>query len=666
MRSRVVAGALVLTGVALVAGSAVAASRPPASAFVLASLATGLMFGLTGLLLVALRPGNLLGPLLAVAGSALTGEFALREYAHRGLPGAAPAAWAGLALDPLFFPVPVALILLLFPDGRLPSRRWRPVAIAGLVLTGAAVLGAGLRRGPLVDESFGRTYDWPGVLPISAGQLEALVPAGLLLLLAAVVNLLIRLARASGEQRRRLIPLALAGSLAIGFLMAQGVPGLDDVGEAGFVVAVAVGFPAALAVGALRYRVWDLDQVLVAAIVYGSLTVLVTALYVGVVVTIGQAGPEPSLLPSVVATALVAVLFAPVKERIGRAARRLVLGVRATPYEALAALPHQLAEAPVTADVLPRTAQALTLGLGVPAARVRTVDGRTAWFPAESPATGLIVVPVHHLGAPVGDVAVQPSADRPLSTSDHRLLADLAAQAGPALRGVLLAGELAARLAELRASRRRLVTAENRGRRRLERDIHDGVQQHLVALAVSLRAGAVGEAQEHLDRCIQDLRDLTRGIYPPVLAGRGLAAALKARARSAPGDVRVVAGPGAEGARFPEDVELAAYFACLEAVQNAARHAPGAAVTLSLDAAGGRLLFTVADDGPGFDPAAATDGTGLVGLVDRVGAAGGSVAVESAPGRGTTIRGELPVTPDAREGGPAGREPAALTELVDG
>jgi signal transduction histidine kinase len=641
MRRRVVpAAAALLAALAVTAGAAVIGSAPPSLVFVLTSLGVGLMFGLTGLLLVALRPGNALGPLLTVAGTALTLEYALREYAYRGLPGAPVAGWAGMSLDPLFFPVPIALILLLFPDGRLPSRRWRPVVALGLVLTVLSVLGTALREGPLHDVSYGYWIPWDGVVAITEGRLEAVTSAGLLLLLAAVVELIVRIARSCRVRRQPMIPLALAGSLAVAFLVVQQLPGLKGVGQAGFVAAVAVGFPVALAVGALRYRVWDLDQVLVGAIVYGSLTVLITAVYVTAVVGVGA---RTSVLPSVPATILIAVLFAPVKERLERAARRLVLGVRASPYEALAALPHQLAEAPMASDVLPRTAEALTAGLGVPAARVRTADGNTAWSPAPAPEDGLVVVAVQHLGEPVGDVAVLPSADRPLSTADRRLLADLAAQAGPALRGVILAGELAARLDELRASRQRIVTAESRGRRRLERDIHDGVQQHLVALAVSLRSGTQAESQEHLDRCLQDLRDLARGIYPPVLAARGLVAALKGQARAAPGTVRVVGGPGSD-ARFPEDAELAVYFACLEAMQNAAKHAPGAEVTIGLEATDDRLAFAVADDGPGFDPAANGGGTGLVGLADRLGAVGGTVSVDTRIGTGTTVRGELPLS----------------------
>jgi signal transduction histidine kinase len=518
--------------------------------------------------------------------------------------------------------------------------------VLGVALVVVSVVLSALWRGPLVDRSYGYEIPWRGVLAVD-GLLEVLTSTGLLVVLAAVVSLPLRLARSTGEQRQRLLPPVLAGGLAIAFLVVQQLPGPHDVGVAGFVVAVAIGLPAALAVGALRYRLWDLDRVLVAAVVYASLTALITAVYVGVVVGLGRLAATGSLLPSIVATALVAVLFAPVKERVGQAARRLVLGVRASPYEALAALPHQLADAPVAADVLPRTARALALGLGVPAARVRAFGGGTSWFPGEAPDAGLVVVPVRHLGDVIGDVAVLPSADRPLSTADRWLLADLAAQAGPALRGVILADQLAARLdeltaqsAELRASRERIVTAEARGRRRLERDIHDGVQQHMVALAVSLSSGDVAASREHLDQCIQDLRDLARGIYPPVLATRGLAAALRALARAATGNVRVVA---ADDARYPENVELAAYFTCLEALQNAAKHAPDAAVTITLSSAEGTLSFTVADDGPGFDPAAVPAGTGLIGLADRLGAVGGSLRVDAAPGAGTRIAGRLPL-----------------------
>ncbi len=360
------------------------------------------------------------------------------------------------------------------------------------------------------------------------------------------------------------------------------------------------------------------------------------------------------------------------RDRLNRAARRLVYGVRATPYEALAALPHRLADSPEVEDVLPHTAQVLAVGLGVPAARARAFlpDGRqqVAWWPdGDTTAVGedeLTSIAIRHLGVVVGDISVRVSADRPLGSADRRLLADLAAQAGPALRGVGLAAQLRAQLdqitrqaEDLRASRERLVSAQAAERRRIERDIHDGAQHELVSLAVRLTAaqelvlagdrrasGAIIESRAALDRCIDELRELGRGIFPPVLAARGLASALRARARSSPEEVHLVVAEESDGARVDPGVELAVYFCCTEALQNAAKHAAGARVVVHLEVTETELRFDVADEGPGLaDVPQAGEGTGLVGMQDRLGAVGGVLTVTSSPGRGTTISGRVPL-----------------------
>jgi signal transduction histidine kinase len=364
----------------------------------------------------------------------------------------------------------------------------------------------------------------------------------------------------------------------------------------------------------------------------------------------------------VLATAVAAVLFAPVRDRLTRAARRLVLGVRATPYEALAVLPRRLAETFEVDDVLPDVAAALTGGLGVPAARVRAFldDGsrRVAWSP---PGTG-------RPDADLTVVAIAPSPDRPLSPADRRLLADLAAQAGPAVRGVgltaLLRGQLAqitAQAAQLAASRQRLAAAQVGERRRLERDIHDGAQQQLVGLAVRIQAvqrlaggdpgltEALADCRDDVEACIDGLRELARGIYPPVLSARGLVPALRARARTALSQVNVLAAGGVDRQRFSAGVENAAYFCVLEAVQNAAKHAPGSPVMIRVDARDGALEFIVTDTGPGFTPGerAGDDGSGLVGMADRLAAVGGTLTVTSAPGEGTAVHGTIPVPPSS-------------------
>jgi signal transduction histidine kinase len=680
MRQRLAAvAAATVVAVAIGTAIAVLGHDDPAVpvVFVLATIATGLAFALVGALLLGLRPRNALGPLLYVSGFGAVAQFVLREYAYTGLradPGslswADVAGWAGLALGPLFFPVPLALVLLLFPDGRLPSPRWRAVVGGALALVAAQVALLAVRTGPLPDESFGYTIPWRGLVPVPAIAVEALNTVGVWLLAAAAVALVWRYRRAGAEGRQRLKPLALAAAFAILGLVVGVLPGLGEAGTVLFVVAVVVGVPLALAVGALRYRVWDLDRFIVGAIVYGLLAVLITGVYTGVAVGFAALAGN-SLLPSIVATGLVAVVFAPVRDRLSRAARRLVYGVRASPYEALAALPHHLAEAPTVDEVLPVTANALTRGLAISAARVRVLlDGAEliAWSPAVPEDTSdLQVVPVRHLGQVVGDVAVLPPQDRSLGAADRRLLTDLAAQAGPALRSVALASALRARLAELteqsaqlRASRQRIVAAQLAERRRLERDVHDGAQQRLVAAAMRIQtaeelarrgesgmAEALGECRDAVAKCIDELRELARGLYPPVLAARGLAAALRARARLGGRPLVLTISPTIDGVRLPPDIEIGAYFCCLEAMQNAAKHAPAATVTLGLDLVAGSLTFSVADDGPGFDSASATHGTGLLGMADRVGALGGTLEIRSTAGGGTVVAGSIPVNSGA-------------------
>jgi signal transduction histidine kinase len=261
--------------------------------------------------------------------------------------------------------------------------------------------------------------------------------------------------------------------------------------------------------------------------------------------------------------------------------------------------------------------------------------------------------PVRHQGEVLGAVAVRmPKAD-PLSPTTEKLMEDLAGQAGLILRNVRLTEELKAKLEELRASRQRLVTAQDEERRRLERNIHDGAQQQLVALAVNLKLARTvsakdpQKAQEILDRlqteaqeAMENLRDLARGIYPPLLADKGLAAALEAQARKATVPVSVVP----DGIRrYPQEAEAAAYFCVLEALQNTSKYAAATRATVRLAERDRELVFEVIDDGQGFDPSATPRGSGLQNMVDRVEALGGTVEVASAPGEGTTVTGRIPV-----------------------
>jgi signal transduction histidine kinase len=258
---------------------------------------------------------------------------------------------------------------------------------------------------------------------------------------------------------------------------------------------------------------------------------------------------------------------------------------------------------------------------------------------------------------------------RAFGQGEQRLLVALAQRAGLAIQNARLferaqhaaALEERQRLArelaeELRASRQRIVAAQDAERRRLERDIHDGAQQQLVAVAVNIRvaqeltetdpAEAIGllvAIGEQLGEALGNLRDLARGIFPAVLADRGLVAALEAQLRRGPGArAQLVADPAMATVRLAPEVEAAAYFCCLEALQNCAKHAGGAPTQVRLALEDAWLAFTVSDSGPGFDDTVARDGTGLQGMADRLAAIGGTLEVRSQLGHGTVVRGRVP------------------------
>jgi signal transduction histidine kinase len=255
-------------------------------------------------------------------------------------------------------------------------------------------------------------------------------------------------------------------------------------------------------------------------------------------------------------------------------------------------------------------------------------------------------VPVRHQGEVLGALSITKKAGDPLTPTERKLVDDLAAQGGLVLRNVRL-------IDELRASRRRIVAAQDERAKQLERNIHDGAQQQLVALTVKLRllgqlasrdpartAQMASELQTEATEALEDLRDLARGIYPPLLADKGLPTALEAQARKAAVQVSVETdGVG----RYPPDVESALYFCCLEALQNVAKYAHATHAGVRLSASGEELAFEVSDDGSGFDPISTGYGTGLQGMADRLDAIGGTLEVRSQPGMGTTVTGRVPV-----------------------
>jgi signal transduction histidine kinase len=257
-------------------------------------------------------------------------------------------------------------------------------------------------------------------------------------------------------------------------------------------------------------------------------------------------------------------------------------------------------------------------------------------------------VEVRHQDELLGALSVATPPSDPMNPSKAKLVQDLAAQAGLVLRNVRL-------LEDLRESRRRIVAAQDERAKQLERNIHDGAQQQLVALTVKLRllgqlasrdpvrtAEMASELQTEATEALEDLRDLARGIYPPLLADKGLGAALEAQARKAAVQVSVETdGVG----RYPQDVESALYFCCLEALQNVAKYAHATHAEVRLSASGDELAFEVTDDGDGFDTGTMPPGSGLQGMADRLEALGGILEVRSEPGAGTTVTGRIAARP---------------------
>jgi len=638
-------------------------------------------FATVGALLGWKRPANPIGWLMCGTALSYTVGDVGQLLFLRSVRTQALGNWLGWAW--LFGIGLVALVLLLFPTGALPSRRWRPVAWAAAA--GLAGWVVGNIFAPVIFTADSRPANPFGIGGLAGKAFLILAVGGAALIalsgVAAMVSLVFRYRRARTGERAQLKWLVYAaGLIVVANLATLGAPSqLQNAVTSGATAAV----PVAIGVAIFRYHLYDIDLVINKTLVYGSLAAFITGVYVAIVVGIGallQHGTRPSLGLSILATAVVAVAFQPVRERVQHLANRLVYGKRATPYEALSTFAGQLGAAVPAEDLLPQLARVLADATGATRTQVWLADGgrlrlQTAypaddqdeperrWVPVPLPRQGLPALPgltmafeVSHGGERLGALALAKRPGEALTPVEGRLAAQLAAQAGLVLHNAGLTGQLKERMAELRASRKRIVEAADGERRRLERDIHDGAQQQLVALSVMARLAEATvdsdkegarallvQAQTDATEALENLQDLARGIYPPLLADQGLAAALEAQARRSPVAVTVEAdGLG----RYPQEAEAAVYFCVLEALQNVAKYAAASRATVRLagpSGTGGIVEFSVTDDGTGFDPGAAGFGTGLQGMADRMAALGGDLQVRSQPGHGTTVTGRLPV-----------------------
>ncbi len=630
-----------------------------------------------GFLIAARHPRNPIGWILCLSAlSGLIGEFA-KQYANVGLsrgPGSIPGieamAWlACVSTISTAWPV-LTLGFLLFPNGHLPSRRWRPLASlsAGVIALVTAMIaflpGQLALEFPSVRNPYGVGSAYPPLLMAIGGL------AGYVLwacVLGSIASMYVRLRRARGEQRQQIKWVTYAATLvgieAIVSIALHPVPDYQPGSVEGPIVVTILAI--AFGVAILKYRLYDIDVVISKTVIYGTLAVFITTVYVALVVGVGTAvGVQGtrSLALSILGAAVVAAVFQPVRERVERLARRLVFGKRSTPYEVLARFSERMAAIHPTEDVLPGMARLLAEGTGSARAEVWLRFGEqqhmVARWPREesgperqrAPDTELpdsradtCTVLVRHHGEVLGALAVRMRPGFQLSPPEEKLLADLAGQAGLVLRNARL-------VEDLRRSRERLITARDAEQRRLERDIRERVARPLSAVAAVLdcppplvgtdeERQIITELRAETASALIELHDLARGVYPPLLASDGLAAALRAHVGALPLPVTIEAdGVG----RLQHDVEAAVYFCCLEAMQNVSKHAKARRVRVSLSKRPSRLEFRVDDDGVGFQPAPTTRGSGLQNMADRAEALGGTVLVSSAVGRGTTVTGWLP------------------------
>ena len=634
-----------------------------------------------GALIVRRKPLHPVGWLVAGVGVAGAVGVAGDGYAmvEPALPGREWVYWATEAVGGL---VPALLVVLLFtfPDGRLLSPRWRRAVALTVAVTAEMTVAGALSEysGPVEDGYTFGPFWLENPLPVTIGEDHPLWggqlgwPLFLATVVAGVVALVLRYRRAGREQRQQIKwILPPFGLVALGFL-GMVFEGADS--TFWLLVPGALAVPVAIAVAILRQRLFDIDLLIRRSVVYAVLWLAIGAVYVVLAALPGLALGDRVPVPAAVALTVLATLaFQPARRWVDRVVGRLLFGERESELELLSRFGATVADTFDVADLAPRIADTVRHGLDLDWARVALVVGTSEVGRTEpAGASGIdlsatakpaLVVPLTHGAERLGAIECGPKRDGRLTERDHALLASLARQATLGIHNAHLAAELSARLdeigrqaAELRASRARLVAAQDAERQRIERDLHDGVQQDIVSLLSQLslartqlrrdRAKAestLAELQTQTGAVLGELRQLVQGIHPPVLTDRGLLEAVEAKLAQIPVGVRLHVDPELRGARFDADAEAAAYFFVSEGLTNAMKHAAAVTLSVRLAVEDEQLVVEVVDDGTGFVPASAR-GSGLTGLRDRIEAVGGEMHVRSSPGTGCRLEATVPVS----------------------
>jgi signal transduction histidine kinase len=558
-----------------------------------------------------------------------------------------PAAGAGYVGAVSFL-----AFLYVFPDGRFVPNWARWALLAWAVAELPVHLFAPLLRGTVVDPESFPFYTWLLLGFLGSG-------------LGALVYRYRRVATRAQRQQTKWVVLgtglAMAGFLglivlgvALGPAARERPPG-SLVAQTGFRVVILL-IPLSIAAAALRFRLWDVDPLINRTLVYGVLTVSVVGLYVGLVSYLGLVfRSQGNPLISLAATGLVAVLFQPLREQLQRLVNRVLYGERDDPYVVLSRLGRRLEGTLAPDTVLPTIVRTVAEALRLPSAELALAgEGPEMLVAYGSSVAGMLALPLVYQGEVVGELRLSPrAADEPFSPADRRLLDDLARQAGVAAHAVRLT-------ADLRRSRERLVTALEEERRRLRRDLHDGLGPRLASLGLQLAALRNTQAhapdvqtklqslKEQTQEAVEDIRRLVYGLRPPALDELGLTAAIVEQAQryaqQSPGLHVVVDAPDDLPA-LPAAMEVAAYRIANEALTNVARHAHAAACTVRLGVVkqhGHTVLeVEVTDDGTGFAPGARA-GTGLLSMRERAEELSGDCTIQQLATGGTRVLARLP------------------------
>lgn len=644
----------------------------------------GLVLAYSGVgVVIARQPtGRVVGLLLLTVGVSFGLKMSATEYAlltrqlDHALPGGTLAAWLQAWVANIAYPAALPILLLVFPDGHLPNGRWRSlvmisllsgalIAANNLVTPGELIGGIQIHLG--IDNPTGiQTLPVALDLALSLGWALAII-----CMLAAGVALGQRYRRSEGELRQQIKWLALAGSvlgltfaLAVTVYLSQSAAGGGNTGLTLpaavlvllLVLEVALGIPCAIGIAVARHRLYDVDALISRGLAYGILSVLVVAIYTVLVAALsGVFHEQGQQALAALVTAGVAIAFAPMRDRVQRWVNRSLYGDSGDPYVAIDRLGRRLEAAASPERVLPSVVETVARTLKSPYVAMSldgSAGGLTAAFgPPLSEASERTELPITYQGDIIGRLVVgSRSPGERFSPRDLRLLDGLARQLGPAAGALLLENQL-------RLSRQRIVAAREEERRRLRRDLHDGLGPALAGVTLRLAAvrralppdsdelAELNRARDDLRHAMGDLRRVVNDLRPPVLDQLGLMAAISSVAdQVAEGgprglDVQVQASGDLDD--LPAAVEVAAFRIIQEALTNTQRHADARLCRVSV-AAGSTLRLEVVDDGRGISDTRSA-GVGMTSMRERADELGGTLTIEPAPGGGTRLMAELPI-----------------------